>query len=174
MQKHRNKNSSTLREDVHLWCLPNDCSQFGALQCIARYEDRILQAQPGNSSGIAKSRLHEWRDSFILTDSSAASKDSTIMRRHQPVGRPPRSPASSAMDVPAPSAALCTACSSDATYTAASCRISTWMEATFNGETNYRSATILGILLQRGDSNVCCTNESFWTLFMHMKKGVSV
>ena len=73
--------------------------------------------------------------------SSAASKDNTIMRRHQPVGRPPRSQASSAM--------YSAACSSNATYTAASCRISKRMEATFNGETNYRSATILGILLQR-------------------------
>ena len=36
--------------------------------------------------------------------SSAASKDNTIMRRHQPVGRPPRSQASSAMYVPAPCA----------------------------------------------------------------------
>ena len=34
--------------------------------------------------------------------SSAASTADTIMQRHQPAGRPPRSPAFSAMDVPAP------------------------------------------------------------------------
>ena len=34
-------------------------------------------------------------------------------------------------------------------------------------KTNYKLATISGILLQkRGHSNICCTNESFWTLFM--------
>ena len=39
-------------------------SRSGALECTARYdEDRILQAQPRYSSGIAKSRL---RESFIL------------------------------------------------------------------------------------------------------------
>ena len=59
MQRHRNRTSSTLREDAPRWCLPNDCSRSGGLQCTARYEDRILRAQPR--------RLRDRRDSFILS-----------------------------------------------------------------------------------------------------------
>ena len=66
------------------------------------------------------------------------------MQWYQPVCRPPHSMASSAMDVPTP----CAPISSDATYSSASCLISTLMEGTFNWETNYRLATILEILLQ--------------------------
>ena len=42
MQRRNDSNSSTLQEDVPQWCLPNDCSQSGAFQCSACYENRIL------------------------------------------------------------------------------------------------------------------------------------
>ena len=159
MQRHSDKNSSILREDVSRWCWPNDCSRSGALQCTARYEDRILRTPPGNSSGIAKSRLRDRRDSFIL---------SCLQRQHYNAATSACRSAStfpgllSASTFPGLlsnvcSCALCAgsaACSSDATYTAASGRISTRIKATFNGETNYRSATILGILLQRNLATV--------------------
>ena len=64
---HSYKNSSILREDVSSGCWPNDCSRSGALQCTTRYADRFLLTPPGNSSGIAKSRLRDRRDSFILS-----------------------------------------------------------------------------------------------------------
>ena len=110
MQRHSDKNSSTLREDVSCWCWPNDCSRSGALQCTARYEDRTLRTPPRNSSGIAKSRLRDRRDSFIPSclqgqddnvATSACWSDSTFPGLLNNVCSCP----------------LCTTSSSDATYT---------------------------------------------------------
>ena len=77
--------------------LPNDRSQSGALQLLVQYTARY--------DGIlrAKVAIRELQSRVSATVSSlAASLANTIMLRHQPASRPPRSRASSAMDVPAP------------------------------------------------------------------------
>ena len=164
MQRHSDKNSSTLREDVSCWCWPNDCSRSGALQCTARYEDRTLRTPPRNSSGIAKSRLRDRRDSFI--PSCLQGQDDNV--QHQPVGQTPRSPASSTMYVPAPCA--------PPLPPMPPIRI-LWPHFYTDGSDIQRGNQLqIGNYFgnsaskKRGDSNVCCTNESFWTPFMHMKQ----
>ena len=105
--------------------------------------------------------------------SSAASKDNTIiMLLHQPVGQPPHSVASSAMDVPGP-------CALPVPPIPPIQHPPAWFLHWWKRHSTGKPITDQQLLSyyfgnsaskKRGDSNVCCTNESFWTLFMHIKK----
>ena len=100
MQRHSDKNASILREDV--------APGVGQMTALDPELSKAPLAMKIEFCELHLETLRELQSRVSATgatvSSSAASKDNTIMMRHQPVGRPPRSQASPAMYVPAPCA----------------------------------------------------------------------
>ena len=125
-----------------------NCSRSGTFQCTARYENRILRAKPR----ILR-KLHSRVSKTV--SSSAVSTANTILRRHQPASRPPRS-------------WLILRCLFLRCYLYRSLLPDFYKDGSDIERGNeLQIDNYFGNSASKkcGDSNVCCTNESFWTLW---------